>query len=412
LGFGLWVLGEGAGAQTPIPQSPIPNPQSPRIQRIKRIIILFKILLNKKIFYFFEMEKKKYLIIFLIINIFIGASIQERKLIFVYEHARHGARGPSSSHNSIFSNGRDEYNISWEFDGELSQIGKRQHYYLGVRNRIKYGNGKLINTDKYNPMELLIHATDYNRTHQSIYSELMGMFAHSKEEPLKDSEINYNLTNKYYLEKYDNETKKKIDEEIKKLGNEVNAGSIPIFNIHDFPPNRIFLVDYCTKIDNYRDEQVGKLVRDLYKEFNEKYAKIFGTFIGPGNFTDFDKMKSITDHFICDYDGKKDFGNLKNLINLDEFYDFARRFYGTFIFHWFIDGYTSGLEETHLMQDLIGYMDRRIKYENVTTYKAPKMVMDCGHDTTVGPIARYMNATFNVPYHTFCDFACNVYYEL
>ena len=358
------------------------------------------------------MEKKKYLIIFLIINIFIGASIQERKLIFVYEHARHGARGPSSSYNSIFSNGRDEYNISWEFDGELSQIGKRQHYYLGVRNRIKYGNGKLINTDKYNPMELLIHATDYNRTHQSIYSELMGMFAHSKEEPLKDTEINYNLTNKYYLEKYDNETKKKIDEEIKKLGNEVNAGSIPIFNIHDFPPNRIFLVDYCTKIDNYRDEQVGKLVRDLYKEFNEKYAKIFGTFIGPGNFTDFDKMKSITDHFICDYDGKKDFGNLKNLINLDEFYDFARRFYGTFIFHWFIDGYTSGLEETHLMQDLIGYMDRRIKYENVTTYKAPKMVMDCGHDTTVGPIARYMNATFNVPYHTFCDFACNVYYEL
>ena len=64
------------------------------------------------------------------------------------------------------------------------------------------------------------------------------------------------------------------------------------------------------------------------------------------------------------------------------------------------------------MQDLIGYMERRIKNKDKTTYKAPKMVMDCGHDTTVGPIARYMSSAFNVSYHPFCEFACNVYYEL
>ena len=72
----------------------------------------------------------------------------------------------------------------------------------------------------------------------------------------------------------------------------------------------------------------------------------------------------------------------------------------------------SSIKETHLMQDLIGYMDRRIKYYPETTYKAPKMVMDCGHDTTVGPIAKFMATTFNIKYHEFCEFACNVYFEL
>ena len=40
------------------------------------------------------------------------------------------------------------------------------------------------------------------------------------------------------------------------------------------------------------------------------------------------------------------------------------------------------------------------------------MVMDCGHDTTVGPIARFVGSALDVSYHDFCDFACNVYFEL
>ena len=39
-------------------------------------------------------------------------------LIFVYEHVRHGARGPSSSYNSLFKNGIDEFRVSWEGEGD------------------------------------------------------------------------------------------------------------------------------------------------------------------------------------------------------------------------------------------------------------------------------------------------------
>ena len=331
-----------------------------------------------------------------------------RKLIFVYEHVRHGARGPSASYDSIFNNGVDEYNVRWDTDGELSPVGKRQHYLLGIRNRLKYKD--FLNLKKYNPMEILIHATDYNRTHQSINSELMAMYEECEEPELNDGEMEYQQVNFKY---FDPSFKRSMNDELEKLGKRVNSKSVPVFNIRKFPDKRIFLVDNCIKLNQYRDEKVGKKVKEFYAEFDRKYADAFKTFINPSYFHDYNKMKSITDHFICDYDNHKDLSIVTDLgIDLEQFYNYSRRFYGSFIFDWFVDEYTSGFEETHLMQDLLGYMDRRIKHYPNITYHAPKMVMDCGHDTTVGPIARFMSTAFNIKYHEFCEFACNVYFEL
>ena len=341
---------------------------------------------------------------------------EKRELIFVYEHVRHGARGPSASYDSILVEGVDEYGVKWDFDGELTPIGKRQHYYLGLRNRIKYGH--LINFNEYNPMEIVIHATDYNRTHQSINSELIGMYGNSKEKELTNIEMNYSMINNKYINITNNSLGEELYSQLFSIGNQVNNNSIPVFNIRKFPDNRIFLVDHCNKIDQYRDEKVGKKVEAFYKEFNDNYASILSKMPLLRNtsiFKIYNKMKSITDHFICDYDNKKDLTYLeKDLgLDLDKFYNFSRRFYGSFIFDWFVDEYTSGLEETHLMQDVLAYMERRIKHHKEgITYLAPKMVMDCGHDTTVGPIARFMSSAFNITYHEFCDFACNIYFEL
>ena len=120
------------------------------------------------------MAKAKIFTFLPILIIFININVEAKKgdLIFVYEHVRHGSRGPSASYNSILENGVDEYEIKWDYDGELSPIGKRQHYYLGVRNYIKYKD--FINFTVYNPKEIFIHVTDYNRTHQSINSELIN----------------------------------------------------------------------------------------------------------------------------------------------------------------------------------------------------------------------------------------------
>ena len=339
--------------------------------------------------------------------------INKRKLIFVYEHVRHGARGPSSSYGAILENGVDEYGVNWGTDGELTQIGKRQHYFLGVRNRIKYGD--FIDFTKYNPKEILIHATDYNRTHQSIFSELYGMYENMQEAELKGNEINFDMVNVKYMEEKNKGLYDKITKNISDLGNKVNKYSFPLFNIHKFPDKRIFLVDDCIRMKNYRDEKVGDVVKQYLKDFDDNFAEAFFNFTGKPKeyFHLYDIMKSITDHFICDYDNKKNLTNITiHGLDLDKFYNFSKSFYGHFIFNYFIDEYTSGLEETHLMQDLLGYMDRRIDHQDELTYIAPKMVMDCGHDTTVGPIARFLNSSLGVKYHEFCEFACNIFIEL
>ena len=351
---------------------------------------------------------KNFCLLFLLINF----AIEGRDLIFVYEHVRHGARGPSSGYKAILNKGVDEYGIKWGTDGELTQLGKRQHYYLGVRNKLKYKD--FLNFSYYNPKEILIHSTDYNRTHQSVLSELYGMYDEMTEPELSDDECNFTMVNDKYINK-DSYLYKNMQTKFNQIGKKVNDKSFPVFNIHKFPDKRIFLVDDCIKLNNYRDEKNREQVQKFYKEFDDNFLEAFKKIMGKTEdfFHLYDTMKSYTDHFICDYDNKKNLSELSRKgLDLEKFYEFSKKFYGHFIFNYFVDEYTSGLEETHLMQDLIGYMERRIHFHPKTTYHAPKMVIDSGHDSTVGPMARFLSHALNVKYHPFCEFACNIYIEL
>ena len=65
------------------------------------------------------------------------------------------------------------------------------------------------------------------------------------------------------------------------------------------------------------------------------------------------------------------------------------------------------MESSKLMEDLITYMDKKIHDEN---YKI-KMVLDFGHDVTVGPMQLFMFQAFDVDY-TVCSFSCNIFFEL
>ena len=122
--------------------------------------------------------------------------VKDLELIFVYQHIRHGARGPSKSYNSLFIDGVDEFRVSWigEGDGELTLVGKREHYDIGVRNRHKYGKTPLglglIDFSTYDPEEVLFHVTDYNRTHQSLNSELIGMYQPGLLKTLTEQQVN------------------------------------------------------------------------------------------------------------------------------------------------------------------------------------------------------------------------------
>jgi hypothetical protein len=114
------------------------------------------------------------LLFFVIFNLLISFFKGDDKLVFVMIHFRHGARSPTSKGNI------DEVGEKWETLNELTGIGKRMHYILGLRNRIRYiTEGKLL-SEKYTPNELEIYTSKVDRTIMSIHSHLQGLYPQSE----------------------------------------------------------------------------------------------------------------------------------------------------------------------------------------------------------------------------------------
>ena len=394
------------------------------------------ILYNQSKKVFFTIFQTLSIVLFVSLFSFINQTLnsdninEDLELIFVYEHVRHGIRGPSASYNSLFINGVDEFRVSWEGegDGELTLLGRRQHYDLGVRNRIKYRKGEnglgLIDFSKYNPEEVLFHVSDYNRTHQSLNSQLLGMYQPGILKSLNPQEINGSFppnAEKWFNEKSES-IYSEILEEINSLDNQTIIDNIPIFNVHPFGENRIFnLEKNCKSLDNMRIESLkGK--EDLLYGYFLKYKeelKTFFNFEDYSNFTNVRIMNSITDHYIGDYKSFKDLSLFHNItaIDLDEFYEESTKFYYNWLYNYYCTNKTCVMESSRLMEDLLGYMERRIHFYPKTTYYAPKLVIDCGHDTTVGPMQMFMyEAWKDKPEYDvktkYCGFASNIYFEL
>ncbi len=359
--------------------------------------------------------------------------IKDLELIFVYQHIRHGARGPSASYNSLFVNGVDEFRVSWvgEGDGELTLVGKREHYDIGVRNRHKYGHGPnglgLIDFSTYDPEEVLFHVTDYNRTHQSLNSELMGMYQPGLLKTLTEKEKNgsYPPNQEVWLNKSkENDTLyQEILKEIESLGNKTIVDNIPVFNVHTFGPNRTFnLENNCKNLENMRMASIENKTDLLYGYFlkYKEQLRVFFDFKDDSFVTNIRMMNSITDHYISDYKNYKDLSVFRDEtgIDLDEFMEKSGKFYHDWMYNYYCTNTTCSMESSRLMEDLLGYMERRIAIkDNTKSYKAPKMVIDCGHDTTVAPMQMFMYETWeDKPEYgintQYCGFACNIYFEL
>ena len=103
------------------------------------------------------------------------------RLVFLYTHFRHGARAPLDVNDSFI----DILGEKWTNPGELTGIGQRMHYLLGLRNRIKCIKNEKLLSEKFDPPEILIFTTDRNRTMVSLASQLQGLYPQKDEEGKK-----------------------------------------------------------------------------------------------------------------------------------------------------------------------------------------------------------------------------------
>ena len=129
--------------------------------------------------------------------------ICKEELLFAFQIHRHGARAP---YKDVINNS-DIYKETWLEKEELTNVGKRMLYLLGVKAKNRYIDKFGLLSREYSPQEILIRSTDVNRTIESVECFIQGLYPKGTGPALKSSiASNKNITyppNKLYTEYFE-----------------------------------------------------------------------------------------------------------------------------------------------------------------------------------------------------------------
>ena len=342
------------------------------------------------------------------------------KLLFVWEHFRHGARGPYIGINS--KTNLDSLGEKWDGTGEITPLGMRMHYLLGAATRKKYGN---FLSNIYNPNEIFIISTKVNRTIVSINSFLQGLYNNSTSIDLTEKQLSrINILNSNYSEK--------INLKIKELQKKSIQNGINVVPVHTFGKNKLefglYDIKTCPgvekyKIQNQKSEKVIKLYDELKKYTNDTFGEYIFKYMNitdPQYLWNKTNLYYLSDVFTSDYfDGRKMEQLNKTGIDMDLFYN--NTFNVTYIDTYFYEFGVPSTETVYItvspiLRNMLGYIEQRIYLDkldkgNEIRSDAPKFVILSGHDTSLAPIDIFMQSEFGIDF-TMATYATNQIFEL
>lgn len=332
-------------------------------------------------------------VLFILINIII-LSIN-KKLIFVELQSRHGARAPLE----LNENSEDIIGEQWSNFGELTGVGQRMEYLLGLRNRHRYiTNDDPFLSNKYDPHELLVYSTSLNRTLLSMTSQLQGLYPISQksgeelnEEQLKKSKPPLDI-------KYD-----EITEELSRIKNNSLPDFMTIVPIHMINPsqkkmNNFDYIDCKPNVEKLTKKNIEEKqsIKNIIKDFKDKYSQnLTENNILPEDFEyNIDNIGKICDAILVDTTEGKEMKDFFDKTKFDKTLliekckevlkiNFRDKLYGDNEMNIIL------LEESTLLREMIHYMKKRVdadiegEIKNVSDYSKPKMVIISGHDATL-----------------------------
>ena len=337
------------------------------------------------------------------------------KLIFVMTHFRHGARA------SIFDGDSDFMKEYWKYPEQLTGVGERMHYLLGLRNRERYINEKKLLSEKYNTNELKVISTGVKRTIQSVLSQLQGLYPQKQRlgEILNESQLK--LSNPPININYKN-----IQEEISELNDNALPESMTIIPLY-IRNSTSFLTSYdkadCQGAINATSISMTENMESLMKEFNENYAKYMNQLKGiPSQYKyNFTSIAKICDTYIACYADGRNMPNFQktgiNSTEMSNLYniclDFMRIYYLEYIFRKDDIFY---LEGSKIMELLINHTKRSIDADinNDNNEIHPKMLIYSGHDTTVSKQEFFLMKAFGQSnsFYKFPTYASQLAFEI
>ena len=315
------------------------------------------------------------------------------KLIFVSIHFRHGARAPMK----VDSKYRDHIGQKWTNPGELTGIGQRMLYILGLRNRLRYINETQFLSEKFDSHEMLIYSTPFNRTLLSAYALLQGLYPESDELGERLNEVQEQLAVPDIKYNYPS-----IEEKLKKIKGAALPNFMTLIPVKMINNNerKITLYDIgeCgEKRDKIKtnNRKTLPIIINMEKEFNELYGEKLTNFYGEKKEYDYLFMNRFCDAVVSGItDGRNltDFKervvdpmSIKNYCYEVQTINYREHILGD------KDHILAPLEASKLIKEIIYYMKKRIDIdinqikieEDYLDYSNPKMFMIAGHDSTI-----------------------------
>ena len=331
---------------------------------------------------------------FILINIYILISLTScDKLIFVSIHFRHGARAPMKVDEEYKDHAREK----WTNPGELTAIGQRMLYILGLRNRLRYITDNQFLSEKFDSHEILIYSTAFNRTLLSAYALLQGLYPESDglgerlnevQEQLAIPDIKYNYPS--------------IEDKIRKIKGAAMPNLMTLIPVRMINNNerKITLYDIgeCGEVRDKikaNNRKTLPIIIKMEKEFNELYAEKLDNFYGEKKVYDYLFMNRFCDAVVSSItDGRNltefkekviDPLKIKNYCYEVQLLNYREHILGD------KDHILAPLEASKLIREIIYYMKKRIDIdikqikieEDYLDYSNPKMFMISGHDSTI-----------------------------
>jgi hypothetical protein len=327
---------------------------------------------------------------------------------------RHGNRSPIKIYNNT-----DFLGKKWSNGGELTPAGRRLQFLLGLRNRKVYE--KFMDKTKIDG-SIYIKSSDYNRTIESVQSQMHGFFPPGTAEKIRN--LKAKKLAHPFIDAPENEDWDTLG---KKYGLDAIQYGIETFPIHIFSrndPYYQFLYDYtaCNLKHIYEENRKKPQIQEFLKNFEEKYAEKLAKMTNQTieKFMEFNFLLGFMDSFISDiYDGR-DLSKFENFgIDLKIFNNTVFEFSRIFILD-----IVNGDEEAFVARwaismfwpEVISFMERRIEADlnknfEYKDYILPKFVFFSLHDDNIGSALTVLNRAFGFK-KFYTPFGANLFFEL
>lgn len=339
---------------------------------------------------------------------------EDNNVVFAFYIFRHGARGP----NKIGSDSKDMIGATWPSDGtvkdgftkDLTPVGLRQHYILGLEQRNLYKN---LLSDTYKPGDIYFMSSTRARAAKSLLAHQQGLMKGYTQTQLGDKQIELALPPVGEGESNPQE----IIDISKESKFPVGKFGSSIYAYHMFKDDNRFIKfeDNCYGIKNSDEDALSNELNLNFTEFNDKWKSI----IEKMGFT-FDskekdpkkqkenrkKLSDIRDAFVSDYYQNNVPSNIfssnqeKNEFLSDSQIWISKQKYLQKMKS--DDGYNARILTSRLFDLLLNtYFANRVKLDKgdskgVYDYKNPKLLVYSMHDTDLEYIMGTLESAFQL----------------